>query len=360
MNRLVIGSPDKTAFLLQCMQEDFDRGFTLIDPTGTLAKAIANRLPAKRIQDRAVYLDPADIEHPFGLNVLDGVLEDDRHKVASDIRIFFDNMFPEGRDTLSRAQSNFLLTSCIRILLDTPGNTLLGVLKLLQDPNYPKFQEACLANSNDPIVARNWAVINSWAPAHYEAAIAPLQSKMSELLMSPIVRNILGQKHSTFSMEPGNIVIANLDRSKLGDQTAYLLGSLLISRAKGPVYINDLGFFASDHLAALFQQDRFTVSLQFLDELPKKLQQPVLAIPDKTVFKTTMEDAERLAFYVGVTNPAILTDLSPSEARGIHGVTEPTIPPSAKRLEAIRRRSRACYTRPRKAVEKAIDRYFAA
>ncbi len=44
MNRLFIGSPDKTNFLLQFIAEDFSRGFTLIDPTGDLARAAANRV----------------------------------------------------------------------------------------------------------------------------------------------------------------------------------------------------------------------------------------------------------------------------------------------------------------------------
>jgi hypothetical protein len=48
MNRLIIGSGDKSPLLLQMMLEDFATGFTLVDPTGELAEAIADRVPVVR------------------------------------------------------------------------------------------------------------------------------------------------------------------------------------------------------------------------------------------------------------------------------------------------------------------------
>jgi hypothetical protein len=86
----------------------------------------------------------------------------------------------------------------------------------------------------------------------------------------------------------------------------------------------------------------------------------MLAIEEKTVFKTTREDAERLAFYVNVANPSILTDLSPLEARTQVETIKPSAPPTAKRLQANARRSKACFTRRRDHVEKAIAAYFVA
>ena len=350
MNRLIIGSPDKSALLLTLMAEDFGNGFTLIDPTGELAEAAADRAPVQR----TFYLDPSDIQHPPGFNVLHGVPQDDRHKLAEDICAYFESMWPNGWG----ARSGYIFLNCLRLLLDTPGSTFLGMPKLLTDGAY---RAKCLKHCTDPIVLNFWnKEFSDWDDRFRKEAIAPLQNKLGALLTSPIIRNILGQHHSTFSLETGYVIVANLDRAKIGDQTAFLLGSLLISRAKGTVYINDLGFFASDHLATMLPQKRFTLSHQYLEELPKKLQQGVLAIWDKTVFKTTREDAERLAFYMGVTNPSILTDLDPQEARVRDGVIQPTYPPLLKRLKANQRRSRGCFTRPRAAVEKAIARDFAA
>lgn len=350
MNRIIIGAPDKSALLLQMMQEDFDTGFTLIDPTGRLAEAAADRAPVQR----TFYLDPSDVGHPPGLNVLDGVLEDDRHKVAEDICAFFEVM---SRGSWG-PRSNHILLNCLRLLLDTPGSTFLGIPKLLTDSAY---RTKCLGHCLDPVVLNFWTKeLEDWDDRFRKEAIAPLQNKLGALLTSPPIRNIVGQQHSTFSLEGGHVVIANLDRAKVGDQTAFLLGSLLISRSRGPVYINDLGFFASDHLASILPQERFTLAFQYLEELPPKLRQAVLAVDDKTVFKTTREDAERLAFYVGLSNPSVLMDLDPQEARVRDGVIEPTTPPALSRLRAVKRRSRACFTRPRRQVEKAVERYFEA
>ena len=350
MNRLIIGSPDKSALLLTLMAEDFDNGFTLIDPTGELAEAAADRAPVQR----TFYLDPSDIRHPPGFNVFDDVPLDDRHKIAEDMCAYFEAMWPNGWG----ARSGYIFLNCLRLLLDTPGSTFLGMPKLLTDGSY---RAKCLKHCTDPVVLNFWRnEFADWDDRFRKDAIAPLQNKLGALLTSPLIRNILGQRHSTFSLETSNIVIANLNRAKIGDQTAFLLGSLLIGRTKGRVYINDLGFFASDHLATMLPQKRFTLSHQYLEELPKKLQQAVLAIWDKTVFKTTREDAERLAFYMGVTNPSILTDLDPQEARQKNGVIEPIVPPALRRLRAVQRRSRACFTRPRESVERAISGYFAA
>lgn len=353
MNRLAIGSSDKTAYLLQCMQEDFADGLLLIDPTGAIAEAAADRIPVD-LTERAFYLDPADLGHPPGFNVLDGVLEDDRYTVASDIRTFFDLITPEGRGTLTRARSNYLLQHALRLLLDVPGATLLLVPKLLIDEFY---RTQCLLRSTDRATTTFWQdEFDGWQDADRQSATLDIQTKFAELLGSPLLRNIVGQPHSTFSLTGGHIVLANLDRARLGDRAAFLLGSLLTSRATGPIYIADAAFFASDHLASLLPQDRFTLACRFLEELPETFQQAVLAIPDKTIFKTNRADAERLAFEVGVLNPSVLVDLGPTEARNSHGPLAIAAPPSKSRLEAIRRRSRACYTRPRQFVERMLRR----
>ena len=351
MNKLFIGSPDKTNFLLQFLARDIAAGVTLIDPTGRLARAATAIIPVQ-YTERVVYFDPSDMSHPAGLNVLEDVPADGRQRMTENICAYFEAMWPNGWG----AQSNYILANCIRILLDTPHSTLLGVLKLLTEKSY---RARCIANCSDPVVLKNWQVINGWDTRQSQAAIAPLLNKIGTLLMSPTIRNILGQQYSTFSLTTKSIVIANLDRAEIGDLTARLLGGLLIARSAGHVYVNDFPFFASDHFISLFPKERFSVSLSYLDEVSPKLQQSLLAIEDKIVLKTSPRDGERLMFYLGIMNPRRLTELGPDEARTPAGdiTAEPaTFHP---RLIAIRERSRARHTRPRKAVEAKIASYFA-
>lgn len=350
MNRLVIGVPDKSNILLQLIEQDIGRGFLLIDPTGKLAQRAANIIPKEQTQN-VFYLDPSDFTAPAGFNVLAGVGADEKPALVENICSYFEAMFPNGWG----AQSNYILANCLRILMDTPGSTMLGILKLLKNKAY---RRSCIARCQDPIARANWEIINGWDTRQYQSAVAPLLNKIATILMSPTIRNILCQRHSTFSLSAQRIVIADLDRAKVGDMSARLLGGLLLTRSTGTVYVNDLGFFASDHFASLLSQDRFTVSVDFLDQLPRKLALALQTVESKYILKTNYDDARTLAFYVGVMNPRQLTELSREEVYTPHGLIEPTPPAPLRRLTAIRRRSRACHTRPRRLVEAAISNFL--
>jgi hypothetical protein len=356
MNRLIVGAPDKTNLLLHFLQADIVRGFTLIADKAT-AEAAANLIPPSHIR-RTFYLDPTDFDHPPGFNVLAGLTTAiQKDKLTQDICAYFEAMFPNGWG----AQSNFLLALALRILLDSRDETLIGVLKVLTDKSY---RTQCISFATDPVVLASWDFIDRLSAEDrrwYPNAIAPLMNKIGTILMSPPLRNIVGQTRSTFSLEEGYVNIVALDRAVLGDLTARLLGSLIIARAQGPLYIADLGFFASDHLASLLPQDRMTIVLKFLAELNRApaLREAVLGIPEKYVFNTTDEDAQRLAFHIGVLNIRQITELRPDEYRSVTGIERLPEPERGRRIRAIRKRSRAALTRPRDTVEKAIGRYFA-
>lgn len=247
------------------------------------------------------------------------------------------------------------MLNCLRLLMDGPCPSLLSLTRLLSDSTY---RTSLQGHCTDPIVRKFWeGEFELWD----DDDVLPLRRTIGDLLSSPVVRNILGQQRSTFAFDHGHIIIANLDRRKLGDATAFLLGALLLSKSQGQTYVENLGFFGDcKTLVDLIQQDRLTGACSFLHQCPMKLQQALLGIDEKIVFQTTREDAERLAFYVGVSNPSVLTDLMPAEARTKAGVIEPTAPPSLARFRAIQRRSRARHTRSRGAVERRINRYFAA
>jgi hypothetical protein len=149
------------------------------------------------------------------------------------------------------------------------------------------YRTQCLLNVYDPVVLKNWDAISS--DKQYQSAIALLLTKIGSLLMSPMIRNIVGQNIST--LRKATIIIANLDRAKIGDLTARLLGGLLIARSSGQVVINDYPFFRCEVPLA---QDRFALAVNYLDELPKMLQQAVLGIEEKIVLRTNPQDAVRL------------------------------------------------------------------
>ena len=88
MNRLLIGAHDKLPLLLRLMQEDFQDGLLVIDPTGELAEALADRIPVE-LTERTFYFDPSDRSHVPGFNILANVPPDDQHRMAEDLCSFF-------------------------------------------------------------------------------------------------------------------------------------------------------------------------------------------------------------------------------------------------------------------------------
>lgn len=138
-------------------------------------------------------------------------------------------------------------------------------------------------------------------PAEDEEATATVQ----DLLLSPILKRVLC-RNPNFSFT-GSIV-AKLDRAKLGDFDCFILAQLLIGQHKGQVIVPDFGFYGRDFHVSLIRQNRLTCGVNYLAELPPKLQQAVLTIKDKKIYRTTKEDAERLITYTSHLNPAKLSD----------------------------------------------------
>jgi hypothetical protein len=210
-------------------------------------------------------------------------------------------------------------------------------------------------------VRNNWEQIND-NPKQYEIAMAFLQAKVGMLLMSPTIRNIVGQ--GTLLTPSDTILIANLDRAKIGDTTARLLGGLLMVRSTGPLYVHNFAFFAgrSDGLTSLFPQERLTLTLNYLDELTPQMRQEALNIEDKFVFRSNHKDADELSFYLGLPNPGVLIGLDPQEVRVSGRALRPffpELPPTRKRLRNVKARTRARRSRPGEKVNRDIARFFA-
>jgi hypothetical protein len=232
MNSLLIGPQNKTNLLLQLL----DQPITLIDTTGDTARAFANRAHIST----TLYFDPLDTPHPVGLNVLDTDL--DHVQVAEQITDLIFHLFPAGQSTLTRENTYFLLDNAIRLLLVQDGpQTLLSVLKLLSDT---AFRKECLsATKIDTVVASNWEAILDLDAKTQNALYFSLRTKLGKVLSDPTVRNIVGQPYDTFGSNVTTI-IANLDRSRIGNARARFLGGLLIARSTGHVVITDYGFLA--------------------------------------------------------------------------------------------------------------------
>lgn len=119
---------------------------------------------------------------------------------------------------------------------------------------------------------------------------------VDDILFSPVVRRFL-TRTTNFPIE--GTIIARLDRASLGDFDCFVIANLLMSSYKGHIVVPDYGTYACPFHLSLIRQNRLTVGVHVLDELPPSLQRAFLLttiIPAHTTFK----DAEILANAAGV------------------------------------------------------------
>lgn len=272
------------------------RGFALLDPLGGLARAVADTVPKSR-NDAAIYLDPSDLEHPIGINPLHAVAHDQRHLVADHVVAAFAHIW--GANLAQTPRLIYLVYNSVRLLLDTPGSTLLGLPRLLVDDRY---RERLLRTCEDPVVAAFW--VNEFAvyDDRFRAqVIAPAQNKIGMLLAGPL-SNILGQRRSTIDiariMDEGGHLIANLAKGKIGATGSHLLGALIATtisqvadrRSSTPnadwrdftLYCDEVQNFATERFAGTLSEGRngrllLVLAHQYLEQLPQSLQRAILA-----------------------------------------------------------------------------------
>ena len=185
-------------------------GVGLIDPHGDLADDLLNHIPPWRA-DHLVYFNPGDLDFPIGLNLLANVPPDERHLVASGIVGAFKSLW---RDSWG-PRLEYILYNALAALLECQNTTLVGVSRLLTDPRY---REWVIGQVRDPFIRAFWAEeYASYDPRFMREAIAPIQNKLGQFLLNPVVRNILGQVRCKvsfrFMMDNQRLFIAKPSRA---------------------------------------------------------------------------------------------------------------------------------------------------
>ena len=381
----------KSTLLYNLMRADLDdgRGFALLDPHGDLAVAIADATPAWRISHGVIYLDPADLAHPVGFNPLNNIAADQRPLVAAHIVAAFQHIW--GSSWGPRLE--YILTNSLRLLLDAPGTTLLGLPRLLADARY---RTSLLAHARDPVVRAFWQEEFAQYNERYAMeAIAPIQNKVGTLLSPPAIRNMLGQVKSTIDirriMDDRQVLIVNLAKGKLGEAPAHLLGAFLATafaqaaearadqaeseRTDFTLYADEFQNFATDSFATILSEARkyrlaLVLAHQFLGQLTPLLRQAVIGNAGSMLaFRIGAEDAPLIARELGIESPSALTDTAnfaawaklmrnanPGNPLRIDTCSPETA--STGRLSAVKQRTWARYTRPRRCVEDKIARFL--
>ena len=181
----------KTTLLLNMMLSDIfsDEGLAILDPHGDLAEAILDYIPKHRIND-VVYFNPADVEYPISLNILEDTKPDRRHIVVSGLISVFKKRW---KDFWGPRLEHILRNSILALLEYPEKTTLLGIQRMLYDP---KYREKIVEKIGDPIVKAFWTREFSGYHSRFQSeAIAPIQNKVGQFLTTPLIRNIVGVRH---------------------------------------------------------------------------------------------------------------------------------------------------------------------
>jgi hypothetical protein len=376
----------KSTLLLNFIEQDLRRGhgFTLVDPHGDLSLDVLDLVPRNRIKD-VVYLNPADVDFPVPFNVLEAANDAQHHLIAAGLVSIFKRFWADSWGP----RTEYLIKNAVLALLETPGTTLLDVPRILIDDN---FRDTVTDGLRNPAVSQFWKrEFAAYTPAFRQEVIAPIQNKVGEFAMTPVVRNVVGQKRNLFElrrlMDEGKILIVNLAKGALGEDTASLLGSMILTRLmlaaftrqdtpeseRRPhfLYVDEFPAFATPStITTLLSEARkyrlsLTLSHQSLAQLSPELRGAIFGNVGTAIsFTVGAEDAEYLSREFSPVSPSELTGLDQHHillrlkqgTQTSHPFTAKTIAPpklEASYRDQIIRWSRQYYARPRAAVERS-------
>jgi hypothetical protein len=98
-----------------------------------------------------------------------------------------------------------------------------------------EFRKKVLEKVTNPQVRDFWLTEFERYSAYFRSeAISPIQNKIGQFIVSPLIRNIVGQARSTIDfrkiMDEGYIFIANLSKGKIGEDNCALLGAMIVTK----------------------------------------------------------------------------------------------------------------------------------
>jgi hypothetical protein len=208
--------------------QDLERGhgFALIDPHGDLVARIAARIPASRQQD-IIYLDATDPSQPFGYNPLRHVREDRIALAASGMMDVFKKMWPDAWGV----RMEHILRNVLMALLEQRDATLHDVLRIFYDKEFRKSVARSLRNET----VRRFLLkeFDQFSFGYRADGTAPIQNKVGAFLADPLLDRILTAPEKDVRirriMDEGRVLLVNLAKGRIGEDSSALLGGLLVT-----------------------------------------------------------------------------------------------------------------------------------
>jgi len=197
-------------------------GCCLIDPHGDLARTLSGSLNTPHR-----YWCVADPTCPYGYNPLTPASALHRPVIASGLIDALKKQWSEAWGP----RMEHLLRYAILALLEYPRADLRDIVRLFHDKD---VRRAVTAEITDPQVREFWE--KEFPSMSYKTAldgVAPIANKIGSFLSHPLVRKAVCEPKEPLRfrqiMDGGECLIINLAKGQIGNDTANVLGGLLVS-----------------------------------------------------------------------------------------------------------------------------------
>ncbi|OGH80811.1 MAG: hypothetical protein A3I29_05000 [Candidatus Magasanikbacteria bacterium RIFCSPLOWO2_02_FULL_44_11] len=386
----------KSVFIQNLAIQDIQNGegVCVIDPHGDFVEYVLQHVPKERVDD-VIYFNPADVDRPIGLNMLEANTEEQKDFVAQEMISIFYKLVSDPSmigPMFEHQMRNVMLT--LMAEKETPG-TMAEIPRMFTDDAFVAEWKKKLT---DPVVRAFWEKeMAKTSDFHKSEMLGYLISKVGRFVENAMVRNIIGQSKSGFNfrevMDKKKILLVNLSKGLVGEINANLLGMIVVSklqmaaleRASLPeeerqdfyLYMDEFQNFITDSIATILSEARkYRLELIIAHQYMKQL--------EDNKGKTTVRDAVLgnagtiVSFRIGVEDAEVLSkEFAPvfsaydlvnveqhtayikllidnTAAKPFNMMTYPPKPGNKELAAAIKELSRLTYGRPRELVEEEI------
>jgi hypothetical protein len=221
----------KSSILQVMIRQDLQngKGICVVDPHGQLIDDILPFIPRERADD-VIYFNPADLERPLGLNMLEAETPEERDLVAMDAMNMMIKLFDE--EIFGPRIQDYFRNGCLTLMEYKDGGCLTDMVRLFTDDD---FQYERTKDLKNPIVKSFWDQQMAKTGAREKQEMIPyFAAKFGQFVTNGMMRNIIGQTRSAFDfaqvMGTGKILLMNLSKGETGDINSKLLGMIVVSK----------------------------------------------------------------------------------------------------------------------------------
>ncbi len=314
----------KSGMLRTLIDQDIKagNGVCFIDPHGNDVIEVLASIPPERYED-VIYFDPASLERPFGLNMLeyDPSRPEQKSFIVNEMLAIFQQLYGDVPESMGPMFVQYF-RNATQLVMEDPasGSTLMDIGRVLTNAD---FRNLKLSRSNNPIVNQFWTEIatKTEGESSLQNIVPYITNKFDEFTANDFIRPIIGQQESSFKfreiIDNKKILLVNLSKGRLGERNANLLGLIIVgklfmaamSRADSPgtnfppfyLYIDEFQNITTSTIPAILSEARkyklsLTIAHQYLAQVDEKIRGAVFGnVGNMAVFRVGEEDGEFFA-----------------------------------------------------------------